>query len=195
MSGRFPEQEDSVSGGSSLNVLSYDETLDVLGLPPNPIYRFREVIPIMTSDTTPSGVASAGSINSATYAAWKAFDGVWSNYNDRWVTAVNVYGTYLQYKFDNPKEIVKMRIQFGDYYNANNDSLVTIQGSNDGSVFTDLLEFTLLASENNKINDYVISESDSYLYYRIKFGSYNITTGSGNYNGIVNVQMYEKYLA
>ena len=185
----------SASGGSSLNVLSYDETLDVLGLPPNPIYRYRETIPIMTSDTAPSGVASAGSINSAAYAAWKAFDGVWNSNNDRWVTAVNVYGTYLQYKFDNPKEIVKMRIQFGDCYSANNDSLVTIQGSNDGSVFTDLLEFTLLASENNKINDYVISESDSYLYYRIKFDSYNITTSAGKYNGIVNVQMYEKYLA
>ena len=182
--------------GEGGDVLGYDETIDVLGLPPNPIYRLREIIPQMTSDTTPSGECSAGSINSEPYAAWKAFDGVWSNANDRWVTVVNVYGSYLQYKFDTAKEVVKIKIQFGDMFNSTDVNCgITIKGSNDGITFTDLLQFTLQPSDRDKINEYIITNSGSYSYYRIKFDTYNIKTSGGNYNGIVCVQMYERYLA
>jgi hypothetical protein len=182
--------------GEGGDVLGYDETLDVLGLPPNPIYRFRELIPKMTSNATPSGECSAGSINDSFYDAWKAFDDVWSNSNDRWVTAVNVYGSYLQYKFDEAKEVAKIKIQFGDMINSTDVNCgVTIKGSNDGTAFTDLLQFTLHPSDRDKINEYIIANGDLYSYYRIQFDTYNISTSSGKYNGILGVQMYEKYLA
>lgn len=173
-------------------VLSYDETLDVLGLPANPVYRYRELI---STDGT-SGVASAGSITSG-YEAYKAFDGVWSNNNDRWVTQANVYDSYLQYEFNSQTKVDKMKIQFGDLLSTYHDCNITVQGSNDGSNWTDLLAFTLLAADNKKVNDYIISESNYYTHYRIQFDSYNILVASNNYkyNGILNMQMYEKYLA
>ena len=193
---KYNETSQKWENGESGEVLNYDDTIAVLGLPPNPVYRYRELIPAMTSNTTPSGECSAGSINSANYAAWKAFDGVWNSQTDRWVTAVNVYGSYLQYKFDEPKEVAKMKIQFGDMFNSTDvDCGVTIKGSNDGTTFTNLLQFTLQPSDRDKINEYIIANSDLYSYYRIQFDTYNISTSSGKYNGIVGVQMYEKYLA
>ena len=149
----------------------------------------------MTSNTTPSGEASAGNSIAGSYDPWKAFDNVWSNNNDRWVTNPNVYGSYLQYEFDEAKEIGKMEIQFGDMVSSFHDCGVIIQGSNDGTTFTDLLEFTLLASENREIKKYTIPTTDFYTHYRIQFDTYNIIASGNYYNGIMGVQMYEKYLA
>lgn len=63
------------------------------------------VIPNMTSDTSPSGVASASGIFDGRYEAWKAFDGKFSKETEAWV--VLGYSGWLEYDFIEGKSITK----------------------------------------------------------------------------------------
>ncbi|HLP47668.1 MAG TPA: discoidin domain-containing protein [Candidatus Kapabacteria bacterium] len=59
-----------------------------------------DTVPVMTSNTAPSGRASAGSIYSTSYEAWRAFDGndqsePWS----RWISSPGRIPTWLSYEF------------------------------------------------------------------------------------------------
>ena len=191
---KYNETSQKWENGESGEVLNYDDTIAVLGLPPNPIYRYREAVPVMTSDTTPSGVASASSINRTGYNAFKAFDGL--VLQTRWTSQVNTTNQWLQYKFDEAKVIEKVSILAGalDVSASYVDMDVTIQGSNDGSSFTDLKSDTILASEN-LIDKYIfLDNKNSYLYYRLQFTGHNVVY-SGNWTCIHEFQMYEKYLA
>ena len=185
----------SASGGSSLNVLSYDETLDILGLPPNPIYKLRIVTPVMTSDTTPSGVASASGVSDSTrFAAYKVFDG---SENTRWTGTQNLTNHWLQYKFDEAKIIPKIEIMAGapDIQPTYRDMTVTIQGSNDGATFVDLGSDQILAGNNLRYKTITFNNEIAYLYYRLQFDGYNVSFSGGNWTCIVEIKMYERYLA
>lgn len=66
------------------------------------------VIPIMTSNNSPSGTASASSIYDATRPAWRGFN---KNRNDAWLSQYSS-GTvqtnqWLRYNFDTPKKVIK----------------------------------------------------------------------------------------
>ena len=195
---KYNEESQKWENGESGEVLNYDDTIAVLGLPPNPVYRYRELIPKMTSNTTPSGVVSAGS-NHSNFPCWKAVDQGGTE-NDRWLTVAGVTTSYWQYKFDTGKRIDRFKICFGALpQNSHNffDAGIKIQASNDGTTFTDLFDFTLLAAENNIPQIYEVDNPDEYMYYRIQFAGKNASAiASGNqYNAIISVQMYEKYLA
>lgn len=189
--GTSEKWENGEGGG---DVLGYDETLDALGLPPNPIYRFREAIPVMTSNTMPSGVVSASSVNGTSeYEAYRAFD---NNASTRWTSAINTTDQWIQYKFDNPKVVSKIKIRAGapNIQPTYRDMPFILQGSNDDILFTDLKTGNILASEN-LIDKYIFLDNEnSYLYYRLQFTGYNVVY-SGNRTCIAEVQMYEKYLA
>lgn len=128
-------------------------------------------VPTMTSDTTPSGVASASSIYSAEYAAWKAF-----NFSESkgWA-AHGSYTTdaWVRYEFDNPMVIKRFvaTMTSGSYLNN-----MKVQGSNTGNSddFTDLLTFSVSASGTITEN---VNNSTAYKYYRV-FGTTN-TNGYG----------------
>lgn len=66
------------------------------------------LIPIMTSNTAPSGVASASSIFSSTYPAWKAFNHTFNSSSDAW--ASNSESGQLEYNFLDAKCISKYTI-------------------------------------------------------------------------------------
>ena len=179
-------------GGSEL---SYDDTLTVLGLPPNPIYRYRPVIPTMTSNTTPSGEVSTDNAGSANVAVWKAMD---DNVLTRWTTAQNAYSKYIQYHFPSTKIIKKLSILAGalDITPITySDSDITVQGSNDGTTFTDLKTFTLNTSDNGHSIDVYINNDTAYEYYRLQFTGYNLIYNGYKYNSICSLQMYERYIA
>lgn len=122
-------------------------------------------VPTMTSNTTPSGQAFADTELDATYAAWKAFDGsnssLWSN-----KYSSSAYSTaYLGYKFTSAPTLKKAMIR--PFYASSECRLkdYKIQGSNDGSTWTDLHSGTVPnASQDNNI---IVSNNDSYMYYRI----------------------------
>lgn len=120
------------------------------------------LIPVMTSNTTPSGVASAISEYSncpAYYAfrnlyddtssseSWQANDSIGTSHSNLW----------LMYKFPKAVTVKKFRISFV-YTTAVN---YKIQGSNDGSTFTDLGTFTTMRGTE------VLQNTNSYLYYRL----------------------------
>lgn len=67
------------------------------------------VIPAMTSNTSPSGVASASSITNTTYDAWKAFDRVNTIENSSWYSGSGQQ-QWLAYEFPTSKKILKYAI-------------------------------------------------------------------------------------
>ena len=106
-------------------------------------YVFDVSVPTMTSNTTPSGVASASTEASAPYAAWKAFDSseVQNNY---WQTTPNAgVGSWIQYEFTEPVEISKIMIL--PYGNTYSPKSTKIQAYVDGS-WEDIATGTLVDS-------------------------------------------------
>lgn len=81
----------TASGGGSGGV----ETIEVIATP------------IMQSNTLPSGIVSASSQHSATYAPWKAFDRKITN-NDSWVA--NESSGWIAYEFPNAVAITRYAI-------------------------------------------------------------------------------------
>ena len=122
------------------------------------IYNFKN--PNMTSNTTPSGVASASSVynNLAQYQAWKAFNGTNVDSADTWASALNSsVNSYIQYQFTEPKEISMIR-----WENRNNTLASTIcspktykiQGY-DGSAWVDLT-VVLTNSDNSTSSKHIV---------------------------------------
>lgn len=60
------------------------------------------LIPPMTSNTTPSGVVSASAELASSGSAWKAFNGTVSSWEDRWFLETFLSGSWLMYQFDIP---------------------------------------------------------------------------------------------
>ena len=93
-------------------------------------------IPKMTSNTAPSGTASASTEYNTNSKAWKAFDG---NVSSQWASAngtTSMTGTaWLQYDFGYAVRPALMTYKVASSYRPKNYSLL---GSNDGSAFTEL---------------------------------------------------------
>ena len=130
-------------------------------------------IPAMTSNNTPSGVASSTSDYHADYAAWKAFDkndvgtAGWSPpYN------ASLSNTYCQYEFTEPIVPTKIQIGFGgDGYSF------TVKASLDGTSW-DTLASNISNSRGNWSTK-EISTNSYYKYYRFYMVGASNGTGSG----------------
>lgn len=138
------------------------------------------LIPVMTSNTTPSGVASASNVYDGNYEAWRAFDRDNSNYFC-WYTYNISYG-WLQYKFTEKKQIQKYTVT-----SRNNGTLPlgapknwTFEGSNDG-VNWDVLDTRIneIAWSSNEKREYIFNNNQLYLYYRINITSSNTSKALG----------------
>ena len=97
-------------------------------------------VPVMTSNTTPKGVASAISEISSTRAAWKAFNNASAAYDDCWQASSLGVGGYIQYRFEEPVAISKVKFKvlpdagdISDYLSS-----YTVKASNDGSTWADI---------------------------------------------------------
>ena len=177
--------------GEGGDVLGYDETLDVLGLPPNPVYRMREGVPVMTSNTTPEGECGASSSNS-NFPPYYAFRQVTYNRSTSgtfW--AANSAGdAYLYYKFTEPKEVAKYKFAC-DNPTAVTGLKVTPIGSNDGTTWTELGSYREFDYNTSRtVYEFDVQNPDRYLYFGIKFT--NMQSQSARCG---EVQFYERYLA
>ena len=95
-------------------------------------------VPKMTSNTTPSGVASAKTIYDAPYAAWLAFDGDDATY---WNSAGAAAGEWIQYRFPSDVFVHSMAVsQFGGGFSPKD---CVLQKSVDGVTFVDVKAMTL----------------------------------------------------
>lgn len=124
------------------------------------------LIPVMTSDSTPSGQASA-SLTNKSQPAYKAFDGnaatYWWAYNPNSGSNAAIY---LYYRFDNPIAVDSLT-----YTNANSMSCASfkLQASEDGSNYTDLANVTSGISDATQTLTVSVHSTQEYRYYRIAF--------------------------
>ena len=137
-------------------------------------------VPTMTSNNTPSGVASAIHEYSNFYA-YKAFDK--ANGNPNWwvdTNSVNANATspegWVGYKFTSAKKI---------YFAHLKQSLTTIpiqtwniKVSNNGNNFTSLASGTTLVDNTNAV--LLLTNPDNYLYYRIYVTQKNSTSNASH---------------
>lgn len=140
-------------------------------------------VPTMTSATAPSGAVSQSGIfeNQSNYAGWKAFDG--SN-STRWLAARSSSTSptnYIQYMFVDPIMVKKIHLDFTTTWGATSHiTSIKLQGSNDGSTFEDLQEFTTIAYPTA---DLIVSAAiGTSKYIRLQFTGYN-ASGSSIANG------------
>jgi len=146
-------------------------------------------VPIMTSNTTPSGVASASDYFGGGYEAFRAFDHDNSS-EFCWFSNPGALPKWLQYQFTSGKVITRY-----DIYTRNGDlggrkpKNWTLSGSNDGTNWTTLDTQTNQFDATGTVdsNSYSVSNSTSYTYYRL-----NISADWGDsYMGIGELELYD----
>ena len=177
--------------GEGGDVLGYDETLDVLGLPPNPVYKMRDAIPVMTSANTPSGEVSASS-NYTNFYPWNAFRKIENN-TVGWVTNTgDTVGAWIKYDFgSNKSNIVKLYVQQRNEGNVRAIKKFKFQASNDDTNWTDLALCEGLENVANAKYEFDINNPNQYQYYRL----YATEVWDNSYVGFGDIRMYERYLA
>ena len=145
--------------------LIYDQGSYKTYVPEIPEMQPQPLFPIMTSNTTPSPyVASESSVYSTSYPASKAMDGILSNDN-KWLASNNSYPQWIKIKLDKIKRAEKLSLSCAN-------SIQTfykwkLQGSNDDSLWYDLLSYDNDTPPINTYRDYDIINSGEYLYYRL----------------------------
>ena len=128
------------------------------------------LIPLMISNSAPSGLVSASSSYSAT-PPWYAFSGLLASYNG-WITNRGGAPAWLQYQFANQITINGYWVipWSADTYPARCITAWKLQGSNDGFTWTDLdtqsiADYTTLSITDRNI--FTLSEPANYQYYRL----------------------------
>lgn len=149
-------------------------------------------VPKMTSNTAPSGVASASTEYSSeysTYHAYYAFDGIGKTTTTEhgWSTQANDLPAWLQYEFVNPVVVTRFDLRAYNNETANSKNF-KIQGSNDGATFTDLYSGQIDNSSNadKKLISGTFENNTAYKYYRC----YIVDTWGSTWAGLSYLQFY-----
>ena len=163
------------------------------GYLPDP--KIMPLIPVMTSNTTPKGVASASSIYNENFNAWCAFrnsDDL-SSVNEpykRWNSANTAgNGEWLKYEFENPVTCRSFKICPLYFNGASYLKSYKLQGSNNDSNWDDLYSETLENVATNK--QVTITNNTAYKYYRLLATSNSYDSSVGCIS-IINFQLYAK---
>jgi hypothetical protein len=152
------------------------------------VFSGRGLVPVMTSNTTPSGEASASTYYSTGYEAYKAFDGVDTN---GWLpaTADTANNARVIYNFTSAQKIKGARIVQNGTSGSSYNYGVTIQGSNDNNTWVDISSETVIATVNTPY--YVICD-DSISYPYVCMTITTSYSGGINAGNGWNVQFYCK---
>lgn len=148
-------------------------------------------IPIMTSNTSPSGIASASSVYSIDFLPWKAFNGTAVNNLDAWVSANNQAESHIQYEFPNEIIIGKYSVQS---YNVVGSSMYDpkdwrFEGFNEGTSSWDVLDIqTGQSFTQAQTKEYEIPNRIRRKKHRLVILSAN----GGNRVAIAEIKMFEK---
>jgi hypothetical protein len=128
-----------------------------------------DAIPTMTSPVTPSGAATADSeYSSGSYPAWRAMDDDNSSYLSSWVSNENGnFPHWLKYDFSSGKIITSYSITARNYTSTFSPAAWTLQGSSNGSSWTDLDTRSGQSFSQNEKKTYAVSNTTSYTHYRL----------------------------
>ena len=147
-------------------------------------------VPTMTSDTTPSGVASGDSHTLSSYPAYKAFNGTNTDYLDCWYTQNSTSG-WLQYQFSSAVAIAKIWMKnragtVGSY----SPQTFKLQGSNNGTSWADLGSYVNNNDDAGAETSYIVdSYGTKYTYYRLNISLFHTFSGYNN-GAIGQLQLY-----
>lgn len=124
----------------------------------------RNLVPAMTSNTSPSGVASDSNGSSD---AWRVFDGTANGWTSGIYFAPNL-PAWLQYDFGASKEVVSYAVTgCGAASTPNN---FVFEGSNDGSSWDVLdIQFATLSPETR--TEFTLGSPETYRYFRLRITS------------------------
>jgi hypothetical protein len=161
---------DAIRGNGEDSSLLMVDALDKWS---NPVLNLKKnIIPLMTGYTTPSGVASSDTEYDQSRAAWNAFNG---SLNSLWTTAENTNTGWVAYEFESPELVVEYAIVAHRYIPETAPKAWTFEGWNG-------LSWITLDTRANEINwkqaekrYYKFSNSAAYKKYRI-----NISANNGN---------------
>lgn len=143
------------------------------------------IVPVMTSDSQDGYVASASSYFPS-HLPYYAFDRNNTSSN-KWLTATNdVSGSWLKIELPTARSVSLFTIQTpnesAEVYRV--PKTFKIQGSNDDSSWTDLVEVNNVSWTNNEIKSWTNSSTTAYQYYRVLVsangGAANVAIGTWN---------------
>ena len=166
--------EDTLSANASIKAL-----MDSAGKYGYGEWALMPQVPKMTSNTAPYGVASADSelyANNYYRYAYYAFSDD-SNDGNAWISNTGVSNGWLQYAFPSPIIAKKMLFSNQTEDAARTNSSFIVQGSNDGTNFTNIKTFTDLSDGVKELS--LEENATAYLYYRIQFTAANNTWSGG----------------
>lgn len=140
------------------------------------------LIPPMSSNTTPSGVASASTVTGDKQAAYKAFDSIVGNQEDVWWSTKST-NQWLQYQFTDKVIVRKLQLATVNLsgYRLNN---FTLQGSNDGDIFTPIYSGKM--QPNDGVQTFTFGNNTPYQYYRLNC----VDVYSGNAIVVAEMQLF-----
>lgn len=149
----------------------------------------KNLIPVMTSNNAPSGVASASGYYTATdFQPWQSFSGTSTLY---WVGRQGEVTGWLRYDFNEPRVINVYSMTASGFSNGAQPKDWTFEGSDDG------LNWTVLDKRVNQTNWVFYTEVRTFEFKNAKaYKSYRINVSSNNgntvYLAIAQVKMMER---
>ncbi|MEC0306886.1 discoidin domain-containing protein [Paenibacillus lautus] len=148
-------------------------------------YYSNNLIPKMTSNTTPSGFASASSESASNYQAWNAFNELDSGY---WQSTS--LQCWIAYRFDIPRIVNMYQITF-DSASTYGPRDWVFEGSNNSSKWEVLDEVKGVTWDTGTVKSFKMNNVKNYSYYRLNISALN---GSSR-TFIKNLRMYYLNLA
>lgn len=147
------------------------------------------LVPIMTSNTSPSGVVSASSYYASQdmWAPYRAFH--YSPLNsitiddNGWLPAASDTNPWVKYDFGTQKKIGMWAI--ATYYGTGSKTY-TLSGSNDDNTYTDITSATIVTDNLATIHEYVANAN--YRYYKVTISGVTDSSARG-----VRFQFYSLY--
>lgn len=159
------------------------------------VLKLKDITPTMTSNTTPSGyVASASSSVSTPRQAWNAFDNL-SSYDeevDRWHSAAGE-SQWIQMQFPEQHKVLYISIKNCGEPRHTGINAFTLQGSNNGTSFTNLGSYNN-PEDSGTTTYYKVANPGKYKYYRLNISSSHMVISANKYCVIDQIRFYEPYL-
>lgn len=169
---------------------SYSSTKTACATCPGGINMPAGLVPTMTSDTAPSGVASASSSQVPGFE-YAAFDGT----DTPWVSA-GALAQWLRYQFTSAKTVIAYSLKCAPTIVDGGSGILPtawdLQGSNDGASWTTLdsrssVSFNSFAAQTKT---YGFTNTTAYAYYRINFTAVNRLIGGLAYISVWELTLF-----
>jgi hypothetical protein len=176
--GALPLSTDDIFANGFTITLDQDITVGSLRNTVSNVYLPDMPIPLMTGNTQPSGVAFAGQNTSDAYKAFDYTNGTF------WSSGNSLTDNYVGYQFPVGK-IIKRYYFFRSNTNQSPQSWV-FEGSNDGITY-DALETVTANVAYTPYTSVILSNTTSYIYYRLRITA--VKTGTLSY--LYNLEMTE----